>query len=104
MRVITRPPSPETEDYESVDDETFLKWEKEGKFSLTWHIYGLHYGIRTEILEWMTQGHPVIINVSRKIIDNARKQFKNLRVIFVQVPFEITAARIKDRGRENEEQ
>ena len=103
VRVITRPPSPETEDYESVDEETFLKWQEEGKFALTWYIYGLHYGIRTEILEWMRQGHPVIVNVSRKIIESARKQFDNLKVIFVQVPFEITAARIKDRGREDEE-
>ncbi len=102
VRVITRPPSPETEDYESVDEETFQKWEKEGKFVLTWFIYGLHYGIRTEIIDWMKDGHPVIINVSRKIIEAARTRFENLRVIFVQVPFEITAARIRERGRENQ--
>jgi ribose 1,5-bisphosphokinase len=103
VRVITRPPSPETEDYESVDDETFLKWKEEGKFALTWFIYGFHYGIRTQILDWLKLGHPVIINVSRKIIGRARKQFENLKVIFVHVPFEITATRIKDRGREDEE-
>ena len=103
VRVITRPPSPETEDYESIDDATFLKWDKEEKFALTWFIYGLHYGIRTEIFEWLELGHPVIINVSRKIIESARKRFKNLKVIFVHVPFEITAARIKDRGREDKE-
>lgn len=103
IRVVTRPPSPETEDYESVDEETFLKWEKEGEFALTWHIYELHYGIRKEIYDWMNEGHPVIINVSRKILESARKQFKNLKVIFVYVPFEISAVRIKDRGREDEE-
>ncbi len=103
VRVITRPPSPETEDYESIDEETFLKWKDEGKFALTWYIYGLHYGIRSEILEWMLNGHPVIINVSRKIIESARKKFESLKVIFVHVPFEITSARIKERGREDEQ-
>jgi phosphonate metabolism protein PhnN/1,5-bisphosphokinase (PRPP-forming) len=102
-RVISRPPSPETEDYESVDEKTFLQWEKEEKFALTWHIYGLHYGVKKEIMEWMKQGHPVLINVSRLIIESARKRFPNLRVVFVQVPFEITKARIKERGREDEE-
>jgi len=103
IRVITRPPSSETEEYESVDERTFLKWKQQGKFSLTWYIYGLHYGIRTEILDWLAQGHPVIINVSRNIIQSARKQFSNLRVIFVYVPYEIITARIQDRRRENEE-
>jgi ribose 1,5-bisphosphokinase len=103
IRVITRPPSPETEDYESVNEKTFLQWEKEGKFALTWYIYGLYYGVRNDILEWMKQGHPVIINVSRLIIESSRKRFPNLRVVFVQVPFEITAARIRERGREEKE-
>ncbi|MBN2155854.1 MAG: hypothetical protein JW776_07405 [Candidatus Lokiarchaeota archaeon] len=100
-RVITRPLSPETEIFESVDENTFLKWESEGKFIFSWYIYGLHYGIRTEILEWIKKGHPVVVNVSRKIIEEARKQFHNLRVIFVHVPFEITVVRLKERGRED---
>ncbi len=102
-RVITRPPSPETEDYISVDEQAFLEWKNKGEFALTWCIYGLHYGIRKEILDWMAAGHPVIINVSRKIIETARKQFNNLKVIFVYVPFEITASRIKERAREDED-
>ncbi|MHA1340549.1 MAG: phosphonate metabolism protein/1,5-bisphosphokinase (PRPP-forming) PhnN [Promethearchaeota archaeon] len=102
-RVITRPPSPETEDYESVDEETFLKMKENGEFALDWHIYGLYYGVRKEILDWVKNKHPVLINVSRKILDEAKKKFPNVKIIFIKVPFEITAQRIRERGREDEE-
>ncbi|MBD3352888.1 MAG: phosphonate metabolism protein/1,5-bisphosphokinase (PRPP-forming) PhnN [Candidatus Lokiarchaeota archaeon] len=102
-RVITRPPSPETEDFESADESTFLKIKEKGGFALDWHIYNLYYGVRKNIEEWLAEGHPVLINVSRKIIDMARDRYPDLRVIFVKVPYEITAQRIKERGRENEE-
>ncbi|MCP4760168.1 MAG: phosphonate metabolism protein/1,5-bisphosphokinase (PRPP-forming) PhnN [archaeon] len=103
MRVITRPPSPETEDFESIDEENFIKLKEQGGFALDWHIYDLYYGVRINIEQWIADGHPVLINVSRKIIDFAREKYPDLKLIFVRVPFEITAQRIKDRGRENEE-
>lgn len=103
QRVITRPPSPETEDFESVSEEEFLKLKEQGEFALDWHIYNLYYGVRKEVEEWVAAGHPVLINVSRTIIDDARKKYPECKVVFVKVPFEITAQRIKDRGREDEE-
>lgn len=102
-RVITRPPSPETEDFESIDEEGFLELRKQGEFALDWHIYDLYYGVRKEIEDWMEAGHPVLINVSRTIIDEARGKYPECKIVFVKVPFEITAQRIKDRGREDEE-
>jgi phosphonate metabolism protein PhnN/1,5-bisphosphokinase (PRPP-forming) len=56
-----------------------------------------------EIEKWLEKGHPVIINVSRTIVEEAREKYSNLRVIFVEVPFEITYQRIKDRKRESED-
>ncbi|MHA1309476.1 MAG: phosphonate metabolism protein/1,5-bisphosphokinase (PRPP-forming) PhnN [Candidatus Helarchaeota archaeon] len=101
IRVITRPPSPETEDFESIDEKSFLKLKNNGVFALSWHIYGLYYGIKKEIDNWLSNGHPVLINVSRKIIPLARKRYPNVKVIFVKVPFEITKKRLEERGREN---
>ena len=102
-RVITRPPSPETEKYESIDEKTFLKLKKEGAFALDWHIYNLYYGVRENINDWLRKGYSVLINVSRKIISDARKKYPDMKVIFVKVPFEVTEKRIRERGRENEE-
>ena len=103
IRVITRPPSPGTEDFESVDEKTFLKLKNEGAFALDWHIYDMYYGVRKEIIEWSNQGHPVLINVSRNIIEPARKRYPGIKVIFVRVPFEITEKRLQKRGRERGE-
>ena len=72
------------------------------EFSLTWHIYDLDYGVPIIVEEWLKNGINVIINVSRTIIPQARQKFPALRVIFVKVPFEISLARIKSRGREAE--
>lgn len=102
-RVITRPPSPDTEDFESIDEKEFLELKEQGEFVLEWHIYELYYGVRKEILNWLNEGHPVLINVSRNIVEYARERFPGMKLIFVRVPYEITAARIKDRGRENDE-
>lgn len=77
--------------------------ENENKFALKWHIYGLDYGIPVEIDEWLKKGHPVIVNVSRTIIQEAKNIYMNLKVIFIEVPFEVTMERIKERGREAEE-
>lgn len=101
-RYITRPPS-ETEKNISITVEEFNKMEENARFALHWHIYGLDYGIPIEIDNWLQKGHPVLLNVSRTIIKEARKKYKNLKVIFIKVPLEITIKRLKERGREKTE-
>ena len=99
-RYITRPPS-EFEDNFSITIDEYNSMELQGKFALKWEIYGLNYGVPIEIDEWLEKGHPVIVNVSRMIIDEARETYENLKVVFIEVPLEITIKRIKDRGRES---
>lgn len=101
-RYITRPSS-EFESNIYLTSETFKKMIRQGKFAIKWHIYGLDYGVPIEIDEWLKKGHPVVVNVSRTIIDEARNAYKNLKVIFIEVPFEKIVKRIKERGRESEE-
>jgi len=101
-RFITRPPS-ESENNISITPKEFRELEEKGDFALSWHIYELDYGIPKHIEEWLEKGHPVLINVSRTVIDVARRKYKNTKVVFVEVPFEITLQRIRDRKRENEE-
>jgi len=102
-RYITRAPS-ETEENISITEEDFQKLAKKGKFAFEWHIYGLSYGVPLIIDDWLSSGHPVIINVSRKIVEEAREKYKNLKVIFVNVPFEVSVKRLKERKRESESQ
>ncbi|MHA2186567.1 MAG: phosphonate metabolism protein/1,5-bisphosphokinase (PRPP-forming) PhnN [Promethearchaeota archaeon] len=101
-RFITRRAS-ETENNFSVKIDEFEEMDEKGKFALKWQIYDLYYGIPIFIDNWLKNGHPVIINVSRTIIKEARERYSNIRVIFVDVPFEITSKRIETRKRENPE-
>ena len=70
--------------------------------NLKLHIYGLDYGIPIEIEDWLKKGHPILVNVSRLVIEKAREKYENLKVVFIEVPFEITVKRIKSRGREGD--
>lgn len=101
-RYITRPPS-ENEDNYLISSEEFNEMGKQGKFALQWHIYGLDYGVSIEIEDWLKNGHTVIVNVSRTIINDTRKKYKNLKVVFIDVPFEITLQRLKSRERESKQ-
>ncbi|MHA1803936.1 MAG: hypothetical protein ACTSU4_05320 [Promethearchaeota archaeon] len=98
-RFITRNPS-EFEDNYSITPEQFQEMDKQAKFALKWHVYDLDYGVPAEIDDWLKKGHSVIVNVSRMIIPEARKLYKNVKVIFIEVPIELTIKRIMERGRE----
>lgn len=100
QRYITRPAS-ENEDNISISTEEFREMSKQGKFALKWHIYGLDYGVPIEIDSWLKKGHPVLVNVSRTILKKTCEIYRNLKIIFIEVPFEITLKRLKARARES---
>jgi phosphonate metabolism protein PhnN/1,5-bisphosphokinase (PRPP-forming) len=99
-RYITRPPS-DTEENIPLTQKKFDELAKDGKFALKWHIYGLDYGVPIKIDQLLSEGNPVVVNVSRSIIPEARTLYKNLKVIFIRVPLEKTIERIQERGREH---
>jgi len=99
-RIITRPPSPETEQFESISEGKFQDLSKAGAFALQWKSYDIYYGVKAEIEDSLSQGRSVLVNVSRKIVNETRTRFPNVCVIFIKVPFHITEARIRARGRE----
>ena len=101
-RYITRP-THASEPFISVTPEAFADLKQQGKFCLTWHVYETDYGVPMTIINWLQQGDPVIVNVSRKIIPQARLQIPDLKVIFVYLPLEVTLQRIKARSRESED-
>lgn len=100
-RFITRPPSPDTEDFISITEDEFKEMLNRGEFVFHWRTYHKFYGVQKDIMEKIGAGHSVLVNVSRRILEEAKKNYKFLRIIFVYVPFEITAQRIKERERED---
>ena len=103
QRYITRPSS-KTEDNIAITPKIFKEMSLQKKFALEWHIYDLDYGVPIDIDDWLKKGHPVIVNVSRTIVKKARSIYRNILVVFIKVPFEITFQRIKERARESGKQ
>ena len=103
QRYITRTSS-KTEDNIAITPKIFKEMSLQKKFALEWHIYDLDYGVPIDIDDWLKKGHPVIVNVSRTIVKKARSIYRNILVVFIKVPFEITFQRIKERARESGKQ
>ena len=99
-RYITRP-AHKSEPYIPVAAGEFKNLKQKGEFWLSWHVYDTHYGVPVTIIDWLQQGDPVIVNVSRAVIPRARQMMPGLKVIFVSVPFETTLQRIQSRNRES---
>lgn len=102
-RVITREESGETEDHATVSEDDFHRMVAEGAFALHWRAHGLGYGIPASIADDLAAGRSVVVNVSRSVIDEARRRFPPVLVASVTAPVEVLADRLARRGRESPE-
>jgi ribose 1,5-bisphosphokinase len=99
-RVITRPGRDEAEAHDSMTVDEFLAALESGRFALSWEAHGLHYGIPCSIVDDLKDGRTIVVNVSRTIIADTAKRFRNLAVLQVTAPLEVMAERLAKRGRE----
>lgn len=99
-RAITRPAGAVGEDYIAETPDAFAADLKAKKFALSWEAHGLHYGIPSSIHDDLAAGRNVVVNVSRTVVDEARKSFGQVRVILVTASHKVLEARLKARGRE----
>lgn len=97
-RVVTRP-STRSEDNIECTEIDFAHDQAAGAFAFTWEAHGHFYGVPKQVASDIRLGHTVIVNVSRGIITDARKQFSHVTVVAVTAPHEILQQRIAARGR-----
>ncbi len=98
QRVVTRDASAH-ENNEAVSDTLFGQMLAHGDFAFQWEAHGLRYGLPSSIVEDIRAGHVVVVNVSRTIVESARRSYANVMVISVTAPPEILAERIAARAR-----
>ena len=72
------------------------------RFAFHWHAHDLSYAIPPSVDDDLEKGRVVVINVSRAIIEEARRRYPQTRVINVTIKPEILEQRLRDRGRESE--
>ena len=100
-RTITRAADADGEVHRTITECDFETEEAAGSFAFSWRAHGLDYGIPKTITDDLDAGRSVIINVSRTILDRARRHFPNLRVISIRAPEGVLAGRLSKRGRES---
>lgn len=100
-RLVTRKSDPTSEDHEEIDRAEFDRLVGTSSVGLSWEAHGLGYVIPEEIKSDIRQGRTVIFNGSRGAIADAKSIYKNVSVIYVSVPYDVLANRLRARGREN---
>ena len=100
-RCITRPATAGGEDHIEIAPDAFAALRAEGGFVLDWEAHGLCYGIPAHIADEVEAGTSVIVNLSRGVVDDARRKFHRARVVHVTAPPEVIAGRLAARGRES---
>ena len=100
-RLITRPAEAGGEDHIAMSQAAFEAAAAEGAFSLHWRSHGLGYGISKQLETALAAGRNVVVNVSRSVVDEARKRLQPVKIILVTAPVPVLAERLAARGRES---
>ena len=98
-RVITRPKEP-NEEHEPVSQAEFERRERDGGFAVTWRAHGLAYGIPATVQEQVDFGELVIVNGSRRALEQIVRAFPRVATIEITAGTATRAARLAARGRE----
>lgn len=79
-----------------------LEWRRgQSLFCLDWQAHDLHYGVGVEVEQWLTAGHVVVLNGSRRALAAARERFgEALMPLLVVANADVLRQRLIARGRE----
>lgn len=100
-RVVTREASA-SEDNAELSPEGFREALERGEFAMHWEAHGHNYGLPRSIDDDLRAGRAVVVNVSRTVIDGARRAYANVVVIAITAPPEVLAERLKMRSRSSD--
>lgn len=103
-RYITRPVELHGENHVALTEAEFDARLDAGLFAMHWESHGLRYGIGREINFWLAKGCNVVMNGSREYLPEARRRYPALAAILVTVSPDVLAARLRNRGRETEDE
>ncbi|MEO0939121.1 MAG: phosphonate metabolism protein/1,5-bisphosphokinase (PRPP-forming) PhnN [Pseudomonadota bacterium] len=100
QRVITRPREAGGEDHTPASALEFDAMAAKGAFALHWQAHGLRYGIPVQVSERLAGGTDCLVNLSRKVLNDADEAFAQFIVLNITARPETLAARLAARGRE----
>jgi len=100
-RVVTREAT-SSEDNVALSPDEFRDALARGEFAMHWEAHGHSYALPRAIDDDIRTGRSVVVNVSRTVIETARRAYANVVVIAITAPPEVLAERIKMRARSSD--
>ena len=100
-RVVTRKAS-SFEDNEQISPDAFRQARIRGDFAVHWEAHGHGYGLTRAIDDELRSGRTVVANVSRTVIDAARRAYANVTVVSITAPPEVLSRRLAARARNSD--
>ena len=97
-RTVTRAASA-AEDNAVLSPAEFDRAASRGAFALAWGAHGHRYGVDAAIDAAIAAGRTVVCNVSRTVIDDARRRYAAVVVVEVTAPPDVLATRLAERAR-----
>lgn len=101
-REITRPSVENDERHIETSEESFHHRRDAGAYAIYWHAHDTWYGITQKIEDYLAEGKVVVFNGSRAALDEAKKRFPDVKIIFISTPKDILTERLIARGRESD--
>lgn len=100
VREITRRDDAGGEHHQAITAEAFAAKRAAGGYALCWEAHGHCYGVDAGIDAALGAGRHVVSNVSRAVINDARRRYHPLQILLVTARPATLARRIAARGRE----
>ncbi|MBV9564696.1 MAG: phosphonate metabolism protein/1,5-bisphosphokinase (PRPP-forming) PhnN [Bradyrhizobium sp.] len=100
-RVVTRAAGP-AEDNEQLSTDAFRQALACGDFAMHWEAHGHAYGLRRAMDDDLRAARSVIVNVSRRVVDEMRRRYANVVVVLITAPPDVLAERLRRRARSSD--
>ena len=97
-RIVTRASSA-AEIHDTMTADEFDDAVRRAAFAFWWPAHGLKYGLPSAIDDDLRSGITVVCNVSRAVVGQLRQTYAGCRVVLVDAPRDVRAARLAARGR-----
>jgi ribose 1,5-bisphosphokinase len=97
-RIVTRAAS-DAEAHDSLSEAAFDDASAQGMFAFWWQAHGHKYALPRTVDQDIGAGRTVICNVSRAIVPQLRKDYRDVRAVLVTAPIEILQKRLSARTR-----
>ncbi|MDQ2083629.1 phosphonate metabolism protein/1,5-bisphosphokinase (PRPP-forming) PhnN [Xanthobacteraceae bacterium Astr-EGSB] len=97
-RIVTRESSA-AEIHDTMAADEFDDAVRHGAFAFWWPAHGLKYGLPSAIDDDLRRGVTVVCNVSRAVVGRLRQTYADCKVVLVDAPRDVRAARLAARGR-----